>query len=220
VRLRDGAVDRITMGGGAAILVKRRKKSGPDRGDHSALFGPPPLFDGEDPKTYDQLHTEISTAVAPTDIIGEILARDVTELSFDVPRLRRLKAKLVSANAYKGLAEILAPRVGRSRAETLAEGWAANKSEDVAEVNKILTSAGLNMDTVLAQTCALKLSDIERIEHLIALAEARRNAALREMERHRQTLGQQLWRVAPQHDETRVIESTPTHGRPLAWFER
>jgi hypothetical protein len=28
-----------------------------------ALFGPPPLFDGEDPKTYDQMQTEISTAV-------------------------------------------------------------------------------------------------------------------------------------------------------------
>jgi hypothetical protein len=200
--------------------ANRPEESGPDHGQHLALFGAPPLFEGEDSKSYYELLREISAAVAPTDIIGEILARDVTELSFDVPRLRRLKAKLVSANAYKGLAEILAPRVGRSRAETLAEGWAANKSEDVAEVNQILTSAGLNMDTVLAQTFALKLSDIERIEHLIALAEARRNAALREIERHRETLGQQLRRVAPQHDETRVIESTPAHGRPLAWFER
>jgi hypothetical protein len=41
------------------------------------------------------------------------------------------------------------------------------------------------MDTVMAQTLALKIDEIERIDRMTMTTEARRNAALREIERHR-----------------------------------
>jgi hypothetical protein len=188
----------------------RPEKSRPDYGEHPALFGPPPLFDGEDTKIYDQLLTQVSTTVMPTDIFEDIWVRDVVDLTIEVLRLRRLKASLMTANAYKGLSETLAPIVGCVQAETLAEGWAARKSDVVEEVNKTLTSAGLTTDSILAQTFSLKVNDIERIEHMMALAEARRNATLREIDRHRQTLGQKLRRAAQQLEDGqfRVIEHT------------
>jgi len=190
--------------------ASRPEKSRPDRGEHPALFGPPPLFDEEDTKVYDQLLTQVSTTVMPTDIFEDIWVRDVVDLTLAVFRLRRLTANLLKANEYKGLSETLAPLVGRSQAETLAEGWAARKPEVVEEVNKTLTSAGLTPDSILAQTFSLKLNDIERIEHMIALAEARRNATLHEIDRHRQTLGQKLRRAAQQLEDGqfRVIEHT------------
>ena len=130
------------------------------------------------------------------------------DLTLEVFRLRRLTANLIKANEYQGWRETLAPLVGRSQAETLAEGWAARKSDVIEEVNKTLTSAGLTNDTILAQTFSLKVNDIERIQNMIALAEARRNATLREIDRHRQTLGQKLRRAAQQIEdvEFRVIE--------------
>jgi len=130
------------------------------------------------------------------------------DLTLEVFRLRRLTANLIKANEYQGLRETLAPLVGRSQAETLAEGWAARKSDVIEEVNKTLTSAGLTNDAILAQTFSLKVNDIERIQNMIALAEARRNATLREIDRHRQTLGQKLRRAAQQIEdvEFRVIE--------------
>jgi hypothetical protein len=142
------------------------------------LFGPPPLFHGEDPKIYDQLLKEISTAVTPADIFEDIWVRDVVDLTIEVFRLRRLKVNLMMTNAYKGLTETLSPLVGRSQAETLAEGWAARKSDVVEEVNKTLTSAGLTTDSILAQTFSLIVNDIERIEHMMALAEARAKLAI------------------------------------------
>ena len=48
----------------------RPEKSRPDYGEHPALFGPPPLFDGEDPKIYDQLLAQVSTTVMPEDIFN------------------------------------------------------------------------------------------------------------------------------------------------------
>ncbi len=46
-----------------------------------------------------------------------------------------------------GLAESLAPLVGRSQADTLAEQWAAQKPDVDEQVNKILATAGLSMDS-------------------------------------------------------------------------
>jgi hypothetical protein len=190
--------------------ASRPEKSRPDYGQHPALFGPPPLFDGEDTKIYDQLLTQVSATVMPMDIFEEIWVRDFVDLSLEVFRLRRLTANLMKANAYKGLSETLAPLVGRSQAETLAEGWAARKSDVVEAVNKTLTSAGLTTDSIMAQTLSLIVNDIEHIQHMIALAEARRNATLREIDRHRQTLGQKLRRAAQQLEagQFRVIEHT------------
>ena len=189
----------------------RPEKSRPDYGEHPALFGPPPLFDGEDPKIYDHLLAQVSTTVMPEDIFENIWVRDVVDLTIEVLRLRRLKVNLMKSNAYKGLTETLLPLVGRMQAETLAEGWAARKSDVVEEVNKTLTSAGLSStDSILAETFCLKVNDIERIEHMMALAEMRRNSTLREIERHRQTLGQKLRRAAQQLEDGqfRVIEHT------------
>ncbi len=192
----------------------RAEQSRPDGGEQ-ALFGPPPLFDDEDTKVYDQLLTQVSTTVTPADIFEHIWVRDVVDLSIEVLRLRRFKVNLMMVHAYKGLTETLSPLVGRVQAENLAEGWAARKSDVVEEVNKALTSAGLTTDSIRAQTFALKIHDIERIEHMMALAEARRNATLREIDRHRQTLGQKLRRAAQQIEDGqfRVIEhATPIDG--------
>jgi hypothetical protein len=188
--------------------------SRPHLGEHLDLFGPPPLFEGEDAKAYDELLTRISTVVKPADILEDIWVRDLVDLTWEVSRLRRLKANVMMTNAYKGLSEILAPLVGHSEAETLAEAWAACKSDVVEGVDKALASAGLSMDAVMAQTLSLKLDDIERIEHMTAIAEARRNTTLREIDRHRETLGQKLRRAVPQleDDQLRVIESPSIDG--------
>jgi hypothetical protein len=77
--------------------------SRPHLGEHLDLFGPPPLFEGEDPKAYDEFLTRISTAVKPVDIIEDIWVRDFVDLTFDVFRLRRLKANVMMANAYERL---------------------------------------------------------------------------------------------------------------------
>jgi hypothetical protein len=186
----------------------------PDRDEQIQLFGPPPLFEGENAKAYDEFLTRISTAVKPVDILEEILVRDIVDLTWEVIRLRRLLASLMMANAHKGLSKILAPLVGHSEAETLAEASAVHKSDEAEQVDKTLASAGLSMDAVMAQTLSHKLDDIERIDHMTAIAEARRNATLREIDRHRETLGQKLRRAVPQLEDAqlRVLESPSIDG--------
>jgi hypothetical protein len=61
----------------------------------------------------------------------------------------------------------------------------------------------------MAQTLSLKLDDIERIDRMIGLAEARRNVVLREIDRHREPLSQNLRRSVQQVEDgqLRVIEN-------------
>jgi len=49
-------------------------------------------------------------------------------------------------------------------------------------IGKALDAAGLGLDVVMAQTFSLKLDELERIDRLIAIAEARRNRTLREID--------------------------------------
>jgi hypothetical protein len=56
----------------------------------------------------------------------------------------------------------------------------------------MLSNWGLSEADIHAQTLALKIDEFERIDRLAANSEARRNAALRELERHREAVGRRL----------------------------
>jgi hypothetical protein len=155
-------------------------------------FGPAPLIEGEDAGAYDELLVRISTAVRPADIFEEIWVRDIVDLVWEAFRLRRLKACLMTAGARKALVKDLAPVVGYAQAEGLARGWAARQPGAIAAVEERLAVAGIGLEGVAAQGLCVELGNIERIERMIMAAEARRNAALREIDRHRSTLGRQL----------------------------
>src|SRR5215470_6729238 len=77
-----------------------------------ALLGPAPLFEGEATAAYDELLVRVSGAVKPADIFEEIWVRDIVDLVWEALRLRRLKANLMTAMAYRGLEQILKPLVG------------------------------------------------------------------------------------------------------------
>jgi hypothetical protein len=176
-----------------------------------ALFGPPPLLEGEDPAIYDELLARVSGAVKPADMLEEVWVRDVVDLTWEIFRLRRLKTNLLIANAHTGLEDILKTfKTGFAEAEYFAQSWAARNQASIKEVNKILASAGLTMDAVMAQTLSLKINDVERIDRMTMGAEARRNAVLREIDRHRANLAHALRRVTEEVDDAEFHEVKAT----------
>jgi hypothetical protein len=190
----------------------------PERAGRLALFGPPPLLEGEDAAAYDELLVRISGAVKPTDIFEEIWIREIVDLVWGAFRLRRLKANLMTAVTHQGLTAILEPLIGWTDARNLAEAWAARERSAIKQVDKLLASAGLTMDAVMAQALSLKLDDIERIDRMIATAEGRRNVILREVDRHRTAWGQNLRQAVQQIEaaEIKVIDAQPGSTRTAA----
>ena len=159
------------------------------------FLGPAPLIRGEEVSGYDALLARVSSAVKPAGILEEIWVRDVVDLVWDAVRLRRLKVGLMAASAHEGMQKVL---LGLDAPDFtgLAKRWAAREEDAVAEVEALLASAGLTMDAVMAQTLRVRIDEIERIDRMITAAEARRNAALHELARHRAHFAAILRRAA------------------------
>jgi len=154
-------------------------------------FGPAPLFEGEDSAGYDDLLARVSGAIKPADIIEEIWIRDIVGLTWEALRLRRARAALLAANSHVGVRRVLRPLCG-TKAYDLSEQWAWREENAVAEVARHLAAAGLTMDAVLAHTMADDIELVEKMDGMIASAEIRRNATLREIERRRSDLAARL----------------------------
>ena len=156
-----------------------------------------------------------SLDIEPGDIVERVLAYDFVLYQLEVSRDRILLANVMRTNQYKGLCEVLTPLIGLSQAKTLSEGWLARKPDGTEEVNKVLASAGLSMDTVMAQTFSVELGVIERMNRIIEIKERRRNSCLHEIFRHRETLGQTLRRALQKLEEGQLRVSTahPSMGR-------
>ena len=178
-----------------------------------------PFSRGEDAAAYDELSARIAGAMNPVDIFDEIWVRDIVDCDWAVFRLRRLQASLMTATAYEGLQKILEPLLESFPDQFhLARAWAARDKAAIKRVDELLASAGLTMDAVMAQTLLTNLDHIERMERLIATAEARRDAILCEVERHRATWGQELRRAVQQAEdaEIKVIEDKSGKTRNAA----
>ena len=74
-------------------------------------------------------------------------------------------------------------------ADYFAAKWASGNANYRREFEEILKNSGFTMDEVMAEAFAAVIDPFERIDHLLASAEARRNYVLREIDRHREEAG-------------------------------
>ncbi len=174
--------------------------------DAQALLGRPPLVHGEDEGAYAELLARVQAAVGPKDVIEEFWVRDVVDLSWEAVRLRRIKASVLTAAMHRALEKVLAPILNtddligvgllpdETPAHRLAARWYGREEAAVKEVEDILRGADLSMDVVTAEALGMSLDVIERIERMTMNAEARRNAVLREVARHRAAFAEGLRR--------------------------
>jgi hypothetical protein len=184
------------------------------------IFGPPPILEQEDSAAFDALHKHVTKDVQPVGILEKIWVWEIVVLTWEILRWYRVKNELVKSGLPAGLAEILRPyaqtvhretpeyekaaKIGTMDAmlkheanrplieEHIAQGWAAKDPDHVAMIDEFVASGALSMDQVMSKAFVENLDPIERIDRLIMSAENRRNAALREIERHRRSFAQAL----------------------------
>jgi hypothetical protein len=160
------------------------------------FFGPPPLIRGENPADYQALLKRVSAAVQPRDFLDEIWVRDIVDLYWEMLRLRRLKTGLLNASMSEALRAVLTSLHPSRRSslveETLIERWANGERDARKRVEQLLAAAGFSMEEVAATALSKKLDEFERVDQMIATTEARRNNALREIDRHHAALGAAL----------------------------
>jgi hypothetical protein len=105
-------------------------------------------------------------------------------------------------------------RKGYGSARRLGQSWAAGDKSAKNEVAGILQKAQLTIEDVVAETLRSKIDSFERIDRMLASAEARRNNALREIDRHREAVGTAIRRSIDEAEdvEFREVETGKIRG--------
>ena len=116
---------------------------------------------------------------------AEMLAAECTPNNADADD----KLKQVLSSIGRDMNTVLA-EARADKAKDLVHEYVRGEREAVTLVNELLTDAGVSMDDFLINVLGNKIDDIERIDRLTAIAETRRNAALREIDRRRVVLRQ------------------------------
>jgi hypothetical protein len=103
------------------------------------------------------------------------------------------------------------------KARELVQGYRRGKPDAVTLVHQLRTRAGVSQDSFMTQALRDRMDEIERIDRLTAIAEARRNAALREIDRRRVVLGEALRRsVREIEDDADGVLELPAEGQNAA----
>jgi hypothetical protein len=155
-------------------------------------LGGAPLIGGDDRAGYEALLDSVTATVAPVDPLEQAWVRDVVDLIWEALRLRRLKAALMTVTAHHGMRMALVAVYPELDVFELARGWAARDLAATARADAILEAAGLGIDHVMAHTLSLHIDKIERIDRMVASAEARRAATLHEIAGYRRELAASL----------------------------
>jgi hypothetical protein len=108
------------------------------------------------------------------------------------------------------------------KAKELVQEYVRGERDAVTLIHELLTDAGVSMDTFMANALAQKIDLMERIDRLTTIAESRRNASLREIDRRRAVLGETLRRRVQEiedgdfADGELVLELPPAEGKNAA----
>jgi hypothetical protein len=100
---------------------------------------------------------------------------------------------------------------------TLPYQWAKKEPDVVAWMSELEANKDISMNEILASAFVRNLDRIERVDRLLAVAESRRNAVFREIERRREIAFSRSLRGAVQQAEDAeftIVE--PASNRPIS----
>jgi hypothetical protein len=172
---------------------------------YADLFGNPPTLPHEDNGAYYRLVEELTKATTPADLIDWMWIRQIADLTWDILRMQRTKTGVIQNSLHESLARMLDQRMDFRFDDHPADRSTVPGRRKASnyylcplvreEVESLFACEQVGKDVVYAVAFADQIGTLEKIERLIAAAEARRDNALREIEERRAAKGQAL-RVA------------------------
>jgi len=145
-----------------------------------AQFGVPPLLRGEDDSAYYTLMDNFAKLVEPKDLMEWWWVKDMTDHTWEIRRLRRLK--VVLPECYDGTLRANIERPAKSQDE------AVDREKEAAHL-----LSGI-------------IRDYTAVDKLIASAELRRDRTLREIERRRETLARRLRKASEEVVRGKIVK--------------
>ena len=153
---------------------------------NSALIPTAPLLLTESKDEFDLLRDNLNDQIKPRGIIEQMYVEDIAYLVWEILRLRRSKAAIINLAFRDALTEVVMQLLRKpgewkhqlkDRAEKLAREWFSDPNVK-KQIAGLLREFNLDETAIEAEAFRKSADDLERIDRLMASAEARRDKAL------------------------------------------
>jgi hypothetical protein len=185
-----------------------------------------PLLVTETRGEFDRIREALDQELNPRGIVEKMFTADVAYLYWDIVRLRRCRAAIISSEVRQALASLLdrllrepgGPQNGNwlcsvnPEAENLAEQWFTDKAAK-RQVLELLGKFQLDSSAIEAEAVRRCAADLEKIDRMLAAAESRRNRALRQIFEYRQGFARRLRDASERVIDGKAIEVDPAGGK-------
>lgn len=159
-----------------------------------SLFNDRPLVGDEKREDYDSLFSAVVSAINPGDAITWLLARDFSDLTWEIQRERRLKLQIITFSQSDVVSRILSQPMqspvaspylapGAGKPDKIAKQWAGD-TEARMRINKRLAQKGYDPSYILTLALNRAAHHIDAIDRRIATYELRRAVALKAIEQY------------------------------------
>jgi hypothetical protein len=149
-----------------------------------AILPTAPLLITESKDDFKRIRQALADEIKPRGILEQMYLEDIAYLSWEVLRLRRARTGITNAawrDALESILEQCLREPGRyavgGEARKLAHDWFTD-SNAKKQVVEVLRRFGLDESAVEGEAIRKSADDLERIDRLMASAEARRDKAL------------------------------------------
>jgi hypothetical protein len=150
------------------------------------LFGDPPLVGNEKRAEYEQLFVALVEALKPVDTLVWIFIRDVTDITWEIRRERKIKAEIINVLETEVMIELVSSTEKKIKPiayERTVRAW-TNNSNERSKIEKKLASYGYDRNYILSQAFIRGADSIGSIDQRLAGYEMRRALILRSAEFH------------------------------------
>jgi hypothetical protein len=159
----------------------------------------PALLRSESAESFAALVQELEQSVEPQNPIERIQVQSVAYSTWDISRYLRAKAGIINNSFLRALENVLRPMLLGSQHIVLADRSARalahhslldSSAKDV--VSALLEEAGVGWQEVEAEALRLHLSEIEKLDRMIARKEKGRDKVLRNIARYKKSFASNL----------------------------
>jgi hypothetical protein len=186
----------------------------------SEIFGVPALVGQETREVYDEFLSFIASAIKPTDPIGWLLMKNVTDLLWEIRRERVVKVDIIQYYQKEIVSELIKSLAPAGQLNTAMYRtfqahddltlWETDPKARV-KIEAALEEKGHSASAILAQAYMRGATQIDAIDRRIAGYERRRDAALREAGLWNDRLARELERATTAIIDGEFTEAAEQH---------
>ncbi len=168
--------------------------------DIADFIGNPSLLGTEIQADFEALFYRLAGAVKPNDAVEWIWVADVTDLVWEIRRLRGMRDGIVERETAGALGDVVLDILSGDYdhdkmfefRDRLVSHWNSGNAFRRQIVQRFLMKRGVDFSQIHAEVYRRRLDELAKLEVLIANLGRRRDSVLREIERRRDTVARRL----------------------------